>query len=166
LEYQFLDFSTAEFEKKNPTGIFGIKNGIRILLPMGVPEIGTKNRNSQPRWLGLSFMGAWTAGVMGGGSVSGGGDRRDLDEEESIEVGTIEPGVDVGTDDPNFTGLVATGVVLPPISRPPPMLKALLKVRWERLLMPEEMEKDDGGCIHEADVNGGRGISSTPVGSG
>jgi hypothetical protein len=46
------------------------------------------------------------------------------------------------------------------------MLKALLKVRWERLLMPEEMEKDDGGRIHEADVNGGQGISSTPIGSG
>jgi hypothetical protein len=90
-------------------------------------------------------MGAWTTGVRGGGSVSGGDDRRDLDEEESVEVGTIEPGVDVGTDDPNFTGLVAASVVLPPILRPPPMLKALLKVRWERLLMLEEMEKDDGG---------------------
>jgi hypothetical protein len=43
LEFQFLNISTAEFKKKNPTGIFGIKNGIRILLPMGVPEIGTKN---------------------------------------------------------------------------------------------------------------------------
>jgi hypothetical protein len=47
-EFQFLNFSTAEFEKKNPTGIFGIKNGIRILLPMGVPEIGSENQNSQP----------------------------------------------------------------------------------------------------------------------
>jgi hypothetical protein len=102
---------------------------------------------------------------MGGGSVSGGCDWRDLDEEESIEVGTIEPGVDVGTDDPDFTGLVAAGVVPTPISRPPPMLKALLKVRWERLLMPEEIEKDDGWRIREADVNGGRGISSTPIGS-
>jgi hypothetical protein len=35
--------------KKIPTRIFGIKNGIGILLPMGVPEIGTKNWNSQPR---------------------------------------------------------------------------------------------------------------------
>jgi hypothetical protein len=34
--------------KKNPTGIFGIENGIGIPLPMGVPEIGTENRNSQP----------------------------------------------------------------------------------------------------------------------
>jgi hypothetical protein len=115
---------------------------------------------------GLSFMGAWTAGVMGGESVSGGGDRRDLDEEESIEVGTIEPGVDVGTDDPNFTGLVAAGVVPPPILRPTPMLKASLKVRWERLLMPEEMKCDDGGRIREADVNGDQGISSPPIGSG
>jgi hypothetical protein len=41
-------FSTAEFEKKILTGIFGIKNGIGIPLPMGVPEIGTKNWNSQP----------------------------------------------------------------------------------------------------------------------
>jgi hypothetical protein len=78
---------------------------------------------------GLSFIGAWTAGVMGGGSVSGGGDRRDLDEEEFVEVGTIKPGVDVGTDYPDFTGLVAAGVVPPPILRPPPMLKASLKVR-------------------------------------
>jgi hypothetical protein len=46
-EFQFLDFSTAEFEKKNLTGIFGIENGIEIPLPMGVPEIGTKNWNSQ-----------------------------------------------------------------------------------------------------------------------
>jgi hypothetical protein len=115
---------------------------------------------------GLSFMGAWTAGVMGKGSVSGGGDRRDLDEEESIEVGTIKLGVDVRTDDPDSTGLVAAGVVPPPILRLPPMLKVSLKVRWERLLMPEEMEKDDGGRICEADVNGGQGISSTPIGSG
>jgi hypothetical protein len=50
LEFRFLDFSTVEFKNKNPTGIFGIENGIRIPLPMGVPEIGTKNWNSQP-WL-------------------------------------------------------------------------------------------------------------------
>jgi hypothetical protein len=44
------DFSIFNngIQKKNPTGIFGIKNGIRIPLLMGVPEIGTKNRNSQP----------------------------------------------------------------------------------------------------------------------
>jgi hypothetical protein len=47
-EFQFLDFSTAEFIRKILTGIFGIKNGIGIPLPMGVPEIGTENRNSQP----------------------------------------------------------------------------------------------------------------------
>jgi hypothetical protein len=48
-EFRFLKFSTAEFEKNFPTRIFGIKNGIGILLPMGVPEIGTENWNSQPR---------------------------------------------------------------------------------------------------------------------
>jgi hypothetical protein len=47
-EFRFLDFSTAKFEKKNPTGIFGIENEIGIPLPMGVPEIGTENWNSQP----------------------------------------------------------------------------------------------------------------------
>jgi hypothetical protein len=45
----FLTLQTLEFQKENPTGIFGIKNGIGILLTMGVPEIGTKNWNSQPR---------------------------------------------------------------------------------------------------------------------
>jgi hypothetical protein len=38
-------------EKKIPTGIFGIKNGIGIPLPIGVPEIGTKNQNSQPSFI-------------------------------------------------------------------------------------------------------------------
>jgi hypothetical protein len=47
-KFRFVDFSTAEF-KKNPTGVSRIKTGIRILLPVGVPEIGTKNWNSQPR---------------------------------------------------------------------------------------------------------------------
>jgi hypothetical protein len=42
----FLTFQTSEFQ--NPTGISGIKSGIGIPLPMGVPEIGTKNWNSQP----------------------------------------------------------------------------------------------------------------------
>jgi hypothetical protein len=36
--------------------IFGIKNGSGIPLPMGVPEIGTKNRNSQPR-MGIVLLG-------------------------------------------------------------------------------------------------------------
>ncbi len=81
-------------------------------------------------------------------------------------MGKIEPGVDVGTGDFNFTGLVAAGVVTPPILRPPPMLKASLKVRCERLLMPEVMEKDDEGRVCEADVNGGQGISFIPIGSG
>ncbi len=48
LEFQLVEFSTAEF-KKIPTGISGIKNGIGIPLLMGVPEMGTKNQNSQPR---------------------------------------------------------------------------------------------------------------------
>jgi hypothetical protein len=47
-EFRFLDFSTAEFKIKIQTGIFGIENGIGILLPMGVPEIGTENQSSQP----------------------------------------------------------------------------------------------------------------------
>ncbi len=37
-------------QKNNLTKISGIGNGIGIPLPMGVPEIGTKNQNSQPRW--------------------------------------------------------------------------------------------------------------------
>ncbi len=45
----FLTLQKSEFQKKNPTGIFGIVNGIGIPPPMGVLEIGTKNRNSQPR---------------------------------------------------------------------------------------------------------------------
>jgi hypothetical protein len=39
----FLTLQTSEFQKKNPTRIFGIKNGIGIPLTMGVPVIGTKN---------------------------------------------------------------------------------------------------------------------------
>jgi hypothetical protein len=46
-EFRFGDFSTAELKKK-PTRISGNENGIGILLPMGVPELGTKNWNSQP----------------------------------------------------------------------------------------------------------------------
>ncbi len=45
----FLTFQTSEFQKKNPTKIFGIRNKIGIQLPMGIPGIGTKNWNSQPR---------------------------------------------------------------------------------------------------------------------
>jgi hypothetical protein len=43
----FLTLQKLEL-KKNPTGIFGTVNGIRIPPPMGVPEIGTENQNSQP----------------------------------------------------------------------------------------------------------------------
>jgi hypothetical protein len=35
----FLTLQTSKFQKENPTRIFGIENGIGILLPMGVPEI-------------------------------------------------------------------------------------------------------------------------------
>jgi hypothetical protein len=44
----FLTLQTLEFQTKILTGIFGIEYGIRILLTMGVPEIGTENWNSQP----------------------------------------------------------------------------------------------------------------------
>ncbi len=40
--------------KTIPTRISGIRNGIGILLTMGVPEIGTKNWNSQPSLDGCS----------------------------------------------------------------------------------------------------------------
>ena len=44
----FLTLLTLEFQKKKSTGIFGIEHGIGTPLMMGVPEIGTKNWNSQP----------------------------------------------------------------------------------------------------------------------
>jgi hypothetical protein len=44
----FRTLQTSKFQKQIPTGIFGIKHGIGITLPMGVAEIGTKNWNSQP----------------------------------------------------------------------------------------------------------------------
>jgi hypothetical protein len=45
----FLTLQTSEFQKKIPTGIFGIENRIGIPLTMGFAEIGTKHQNSQPR---------------------------------------------------------------------------------------------------------------------
>jgi hypothetical protein len=39
----FLTLQTSEFQKKNPTRIFGIENGIRIPLTMGVPETVQKS---------------------------------------------------------------------------------------------------------------------------
>jgi hypothetical protein len=48
-ELQFSYSPDIGISKKNPTGVFGIKNVIGIPLTMGVPEMGTKNRNSQPR---------------------------------------------------------------------------------------------------------------------
>jgi hypothetical protein len=65
LEFQFLDFSTAEFEKNFPTGIVGIKNGIGIPLPMGVPEIGTENWNSQPRPERIDYRFVGCGGING-----------------------------------------------------------------------------------------------------
>jgi hypothetical protein len=47
----FPTLQTSEFEKNFPTRIFGTVNRIGIPLPMGVPEIGTKNQNSQPSYL-------------------------------------------------------------------------------------------------------------------
>ncbi len=74
-------------------------------------------------------------------------------------MGTIElGGPNIATDDPDRAGR-------PPIPRLPPMLKALLKVRWERLLVVDAMEEDDGGRIREAEDNSGQGIYSIPIGS-
>jgi hypothetical protein len=44
-----MTFQKQSFKKKS-TGISGIRNGIGILLLMGVPEIRTKNWNSQPSY--------------------------------------------------------------------------------------------------------------------
>jgi hypothetical protein len=55
----FLTLQTSEFKKYFPTGIFGIKNGIEIPLTMGVPEIGTKNWNSQPSGSRSTICQAW-----------------------------------------------------------------------------------------------------------
>jgi hypothetical protein len=52
----FLTLQKSEFQKKM-TGIFRIVNGIGIPPPMGVPEIGTENWNSQPRSFGRQNMG-------------------------------------------------------------------------------------------------------------
>jgi hypothetical protein len=41
-------FFNSGIREKFSTGIFGIKNGIGIPLPMGVPEIETENWNFQP----------------------------------------------------------------------------------------------------------------------
>jgi hypothetical protein len=45
--YDFLTLQKSEF-KKNPNGILRIGNRSGIPLLMGVPEIRTENRNSQP----------------------------------------------------------------------------------------------------------------------
>ncbi len=45
-DFGFPDIGILNF---NPIRISGIKNEIRILLSMGVPEIVTENQNSQPR---------------------------------------------------------------------------------------------------------------------
>ncbi len=53
----FLALQKLEFQRKIPTGIFGIVNGIGIPPLMGVPEIGTKNWNSQPSCLVMLLLG-------------------------------------------------------------------------------------------------------------
>jgi hypothetical protein len=47
-EFQFSDSPDIGIQKYFPTVIFRIQNEIGIPLTMGVPEIGTKNWNSQP----------------------------------------------------------------------------------------------------------------------
>ncbi len=60
-EFQNRNSDFSIFQQRNsikifPTGIFGIGKGSDVPLPMGVPEIGTKNRrNSQPRRGRLQF---------------------------------------------------------------------------------------------------------------
>ncbi len=49
LNYNLSIFQQQNSKRKKPTRISRIKIGIGILLLMGVPEIGTKNWNSQPR---------------------------------------------------------------------------------------------------------------------
>ncbi len=70
----FLTLQTSEFKRYFLTGIFGIKNGIGIPLTMGVPEIGTKNWNSQPSLGGGGGIGGGSgegegSGVGGGGAL-------------------------------------------------------------------------------------------------
>jgi hypothetical protein len=48
----FLTLQAWEFQINLTNGIFGIEHGIKILLMMGVPEIRTKNWNSQLRGIG------------------------------------------------------------------------------------------------------------------
>jgi hypothetical protein len=60
----FLTFQKLEFQKKNLTGIFGIGNRIGIPLPIGVPEIGTKNWDSQPRGVTVFKMSSLSDNIM------------------------------------------------------------------------------------------------------
>ncbi len=55
-EFQFSSSPGIGISKKILTGIFGIVNGIGSPPPMGVPEIGTKNRNSQPWFADRSML--------------------------------------------------------------------------------------------------------------
>jgi len=54
----FLALQKSEFQKKQ-TGIFRIVNKIGIPPLIGVPEIGTKNWNSQPSILATSWHWPW-----------------------------------------------------------------------------------------------------------
>jgi hypothetical protein len=58
----FLTLQTSELDKNFLTGIFGIVIRTGILFPMGVPEIGTKNRNFQPLWQEEQWQGEHTSG--------------------------------------------------------------------------------------------------------
>jgi hypothetical protein len=64
-------FFNSRIQKKLPTGISGIKNRIGIPLPMGVPEIGTENRNSQPRlWPKARPKAIWLRLVLDNGATT------------------------------------------------------------------------------------------------
>jgi hypothetical protein len=45
-----------EFNEKKTDRNLWNQNGIRIPLPMGVPEIGTKNQNSQPSLITINTI--------------------------------------------------------------------------------------------------------------
>jgi hypothetical protein len=123
---------------------------------------------------GLSLMATWTTGAGGGGhgTAMGKGDGKDPDDEESVKAGMIKPEVVDSTEDRDCTGCEVVmhvkpdNVDLPHKLRPPLMSKVSVKVRWERLLTPEVIEKDDEGRIRDADASGGQASGSTPAGSG
>ncbi len=64
-------FQQRNLIKLFSTGIFGIGNGSIIPLPMGVPAIGTKNWNSQPRRYLFRFSCFFVESFGWGGSCCG-----------------------------------------------------------------------------------------------